>query len=156
MSGPDWVWLKAQYYQESKLNPKAVSPVGARGICQAMPGTWADIQRALGWENVSPHSAPHCILGGAFYQQQMNKLWKSPRPGLDRHFLALSSYNAGAGNIIKAQKLCGGVASYDKIIACLYRVTGITFASETLGYVTNIRKWRLRMANRFAVREWHH
>ena len=52
--------------------------------------------------------------------------------------LALASYNGGAGNIIKAQKLCGGPPLYAEIMACLHQVTG-RHAKETRGYAPAIR-----------------
>jgi len=36
-----WVWFKAQAYQESLMNPEAVSRSGAKGLTQFMPKTWA-------------------------------------------------------------------------------------------------------------------
>ena len=75
---------------------------------------------------------------------RLQKGWSSPRPQLERHRLAQSSYNAGAGNIIKAQSLCGGARDWADIAPCLPRVTG-RHAAETIGYVDAIAKWRARM-----------
>ncbi len=67
--------------------------------------------------------------------------WKSPRPPLDRHTLALGSYNAGIGNLLKAQRLCDNARLYDEIIPCLPRVTG-HHSAETIGYTRNIvERW---------------
>jgi len=104
--GP-WYWWKAQLYQESLLNPDAVSPVGARGLAQFMPGTWDQITRELGWSGISSRAAGPAIEAGAFYMSKLHRGWSSPRPAEDRHFLAAASYNAGFGNLLKAQRLCG-------------------------------------------------
>lgn len=142
---PDWRYWKAQLYQESRLDPAAVSPVGARGLCQAMPKTWSDLQRQLGWRDVSPHSAKHCIFAGAYMMRQLRKQWKSQRPALDRQFLAAASYNAGLRNILDAQSLCGGKILYSDIIPCLIRVTGLRNSTETVTYVERIKLWRNQM-----------
>lgn len=136
---------KAQLYQESHLNPDAVSPVGARGIAQFMPATWAQEMKALGWNNVTPHSAPHAILAGACYMAKLRRAWRSDRPVWDRQWLAQASYNAGMGNLIKAQRKCGGVARYDAIAKCLPQVTGRN-SKETLDYIERIARIWARMA----------
>jgi membrane-bound lytic murein transglycosylase MltF len=136
---------KAQLYQESRLNPAAVSPVGARGLAQFMPGTWAEVQRDLGWSNVSPHAERQSIYAGAYYMAKLRKAWKSKRPAWDRQWLAQASYNAGMGNLIRAQKKCGGPNRYDEIIWCLPNVTG-HHSKETIDYVERIARWWSRMA----------
>lgn len=141
-----YAW-KAQLYQESLLNPDAVSPVGARGLAQFMPGTWAEVQRDLGWVSVSPHSAKHSIIAGAYYMRKLRRLWSSPRPIIDRHWLAQASYNAGGGNILKAQKRCGGALRYHAIIACLPLVTG-RHSAETITYTKRINRWEGEMSGR--------
>jgi membrane-bound lytic murein transglycosylase F len=59
--------------------------------------------------------------------------WKSERPAMDRHKLALGSYNAGIGHLLKAQKLCNNARFYDDIIACLPMITG-RHSKETIDY----------------------
>lgn len=60
--------------------------------------------------------------------------------------IAAASYNAGAGHLIKAQKLCGGGNLYRVIIPCLPQVTG-HHSMETIGYVENIigRWWPMML-----------
>ena len=45
-----WPALKAQAACESSLREDAVSPVGAAGIAQFMPGTWQEVVAREGWE----------------------------------------------------------------------------------------------------------
>ena len=137
LPGIDWRLLKAQYYQESRLNKNAISHAGAAGIAQFMPATWAEVSRQLGLGTVSPHLTEPSIQAGAYYMQKMRLVWTSKRPDADRHSLALASYNAGAGNIIKAQKFCKNALLYAEIISCLQVVTG-HHSNETKTYVRRI------------------
>ena len=139
-----WQWWKAQLYQESLLDPAAVSPVGARGLAQFMPGTWADVSRQLGLGLVSPHIARHSINAGAYYMVKLRNSWSSPRPAIDRWDLARASYNAGLGNLLKAQQASGGKLMYADIIAALPSVTG-PHSKETISYVERIHLWHRRM-----------
>jgi len=135
--GTDWRWLKAQCWAESRLDPLAVSPAGAYGLCQFLKGTAGDVGRKLG---VSPESfwLPEVSIRAAgYYMGQLTRSWRSPRPPLDRHKLALASYNAGIGNLLKAQNHCNNARLYDDVIPCLPRVTG-RHSKETIGYVQNI------------------
>lgn len=132
-----WQLYKAQLIQESSLNPNAISPVGAQGLAQFMPGTWNDVSKELGLVG-SPNDAELAIPAGAYYMAKLRNVWRWPRPEEDRHNLALASYNAGAGNIIKAQKRCGDPSGYNEIMHCLPHITG-HYAQETLGYVPRIR-----------------
>lgn len=145
LPGVDWRLLKAQYYQESRLDPSAVSPVGAAGIAQFMPGTWRDVSRSLGYEEqVNPHIAEPAIHAGAYYMAKLRKSWSSPRPEADRYNLALASYNAGLGNLLKAQRACNGAVLYPAIEACLPSITG-HHANETKTYVRRIRRYYSEM-----------
>ena len=131
------------------LDPDAVSPVGATGLAQFMPGTWADVSRQLGLHGVPPTHARHAIDAGAYYMARLQRTWSAPRPFMDRHMLAQASYNAGAGHLIKAQRLCTQqtqkpAALYADIIKCLPQVTG-HHSRETITYVQRIARWRAMM-----------
>lgn len=143
MPGVDWKLFKAQCYQESRYNPKAISPVGAKGLCQFMPGTWKDQERATGITG-DPFDADLNIRFGARYMGSLRKLWSSPRPEEDRHNLAMASYNAGAGNILSAQRVCGGPVEYERVMICLPRITGEN-SRETITYVKRIREYHRQL-----------
>lgn len=140
MPGLDWKLLKAQCYQESLLKPDAVSPVGAQGLCQFMPGTWRQVME----RDVSAFVPELSIEAAAIYMSRLRRQWSAPRPEWDRHSLALASYNAGLGHLLTAQKRCGGVAAYNGIIRCLPYVTG-RHSEETITYVARIWKWFRQM-----------
>ena len=136
--GMTWQQLKAQCYQESRLNPKAISPVGAQGLCQFMPNTWNEMQK-YGLNN--PWSAKQSIRAAAIYMNYQYRFWSSKRPLLDKSKLATANYNAGAGNILKAQKKCVGSILYAEVIKCLPDITGKHHV-ETITYVELIHhKW---------------
>lgn len=139
LMGWDWRLLKAQYIAESRLAPEAVSWVGARGIAQFMPTTWAEVVDELGYPaDADPHNPDLAIPAGAHYLARMINGWTAPRPDMDRYCLALASYNAGFGNMLRAQKRAGGVNDYAGIMRALPAITGERNASQTAAYVKRI------------------
>jgi len=113
--------------------------MGATGVMQIMPRTGAEIARQTGVRG--PLTSPVIsVFYGAFYMRRQLNIWSSPRPQLARLELAWASYNAGAGHIIKAQKLAGGHLLWCGIAPHLHRVTG-RHAQETITYVRRIHRW---------------
>ncbi len=96
--------LAAQLYQESGFNPTAVSPVGALGLAQFMPGTWPQWGRDdAGDGNVSPLNPPDAIMAAARYDCAL-AAQVAGVPG-DQVANMLAAYNAGPGAVLAA----GGV-----------------------------------------------
>lgn len=137
MPGIDWRLWRAQVETESAFRSDAKSPVGAMGLSQIMPGTFKDISKAAGIRG-NPFDPDVNLMAGAWYMAKMRATFKAPRPEIDRHNLAAASYNAGAGNIIKAQKLAGNPAGWDPVAEKLPLVTG-RHSTETVNYVKRIR-----------------
>lgn len=140
----------AQLYQESLCNPGARSPVGASGLAQFMPATWRDVSRRL---NLPANASPNdrvAIRAGAFYMAQVMSVWTANRPDFERWRLGLASYNAGSGNIIRAQRVCNGARMWHDIQICLPQVTGRN-ADETRTYTVRIERWWRAMGGCAAV-----
>lgn len=137
----DWRYLWAQLKAESGFKENAKSPVGAAGLAQFMPGTWAQVAKTLKYASGStPYETELAIPAAAYYMRMQRDMWRGhagTRPEGDRWNLARASYNAGAGHLINAQKLCGGAVRFQEIIACLPQITGPKNSKETIDY--NIR-----------------
>lgn len=82
-----WIW--AVMRAESRGNSRAVSPAGAMGLMQIMPGTWAMLteRHRLGSD---PFDVRANILGGTAYLRAMWDRYGDVR-------LMLAAYNAGPG-----------------------------------------------------------
>lgn len=133
-----WVWAKAQLVAESRLDTNAKSPVGAMGLGQFMPDTWSQVSKELGFPvGVKAYASSYNIQAHAYYMNYLRGQFKKPRPEVDRHSLALASYNAGLGNILKAQAKGGNSLLYEPMAKALPQVTG-KHSIETTTYVKRI------------------
>ncbi len=98
----DWLMLIAQGYQESGLDQSVVSPVGAIGLMQLMPKTASgdpinipDIKK--------PENNVHA--GAKYLRYLIDHYFDEPDiDPLNRHLLALASYNAGPTRVQRLRK----------------------------------------------------
>jgi cell division septation protein DedD len=79
-------WIREVMRQESAGRVGATSPVGAMGLMQVMPGTYAELRARYGLGD-DPYHPYDSIMAGAAYIREMYDLYGSPA------FLA--AYNAG-------------------------------------------------------------
>jgi membrane-bound lytic murein transglycosylase F len=139
--GFDWRFFKAQSIAESGLESDARSPVGAAGIMQIMPRTFEEIMRKNAYIKGTRLQPRWNIAAGIFYDRMLWKTWTAPRPYRDRIDFMFGSYNAGKGNILKAQKVAEKQGLnpnlWETITTALPRVTGRR-SRETIDYVDKI------------------
>lgn len=140
----DWRWFKAQAMAESGLNPKAVSRAGARGIMQMMPATFAECKIQLSLPDADPFDPLIGIKMGIYYDRRMWRIWGN-ESGLERLRFTFAAYNAGAGNIIKAQRLASPTDQWWAVAKALPRITGIGHAKETTQYVKRIEAFHRQL-----------
>ncbi len=137
-----WLWCKAQAVAESGLNPEAISPAGAMGVMQLMPGAAREMAAKHG-EIVGNILHPHVnIRLGVAYDRQCFDVW-AKESGRERIRFMLGSYNAGIGNILKAQTRAAhagmAIDQWASIVHTLPSITG-RHATETINYVAKIER----------------
>lgn len=95
---PEKALLMAIARQESNFDPKAISPAGARGMMQLMPGTARDTARNLKISysrgRLTSDPAYNIRLGRSYLGEMLNRYNAS-------YILAIASYNAGPHNVKK-------------------------------------------------------
>jgi cell wall-associated NlpC family hydrolase len=117
--------IAAQDQVESGWNPHAVSPAGAEGIAQFLPGTFPQ------WGSGSPFNPRDAILAQGRYDcslaglaQQLISKGEATGSVTD---LALAAYNAGPGSVEAAHGIPAAAAAYvhdiDQLAATKYSVT---------------------------------
>ena len=90
--------------RESEFDPLAVSPAGARGLMQLMPGTGREVSRQLGEpysrDGLTGDPAYNVRLGTAYLARLIEGFGPAP-------ILVLVGYNAGPGRAIDWQETLG-------------------------------------------------
>ncbi len=108
-TGVDDAWLRAIAHAESGFDAAAVSPKGAQGVMQLMPGTARD------YGVVDPLSAAQSIDGGARHMRALLKRYDGDR------VLAAAAYNAGIGAVTRYH----GVPPYAETLAYVDKVMAL-------------------------------
>jgi membrane-bound lytic murein transglycosylase MltF len=97
----DPLMLIAQGFQESRLDQKARSHVGAVGVMQVMPTTGAELKVGDIFK-----LEPNIHAGSKYLDKLMSKYFVDANfSGNNRALFAFASYNAGPGNVAKMRKL---------------------------------------------------
>lgn len=100
---PDWQegveWIASQVSVESRGDPLAISPVGAKGLLQLMPNTALEVAVSDIFDPLDN------LRGGITYlKKQYDHLGEIPDTH-ERLLWSFASYNAGRGYINRALKL---------------------------------------------------
>ncbi len=101
---PEWVWLAEV---ESSFNPKAVSPVGAKGLFQFMPTTAERFGMKTSWPDQRTDPDRSARAAAQYLRILYRQLGSWP--------LAIAAYNAGEGRVGRLLKK-HGTRSYEGIV----------------------------------------
>jgi membrane-bound lytic murein transglycosylase MltF len=136
----DWVLLAAQGYQESRLDQKAVSPVGAVGIMQVMP--FVAVSKPINIPNIQ--TTENNIHAGTKVMRYLIDTFfdDAGLDSLNQHLLALAAYNAGPTRIKRLRKeaMSRGLDPniwFDNVETVVAQRVG----REPVNYVSNIYKY---------------
>lgn len=86
--------LNGIIWVESRFDPKAKSPAGARGLMQLMPATAAYLAKRLGERSARAYDPDFNIRAGALYLAEMVDKFGDEQA-------AIAAYHAGPGNVKK-------------------------------------------------------
>jgi membrane-bound lytic murein transglycosylase F len=149
-SSQDWRLLAAIGYQESKWNPDASSPAGAKGLMQLTSET------ATAAKVADPRDPRESIFGGARYFRMVAAKIPAHVPEPDRTWFALAAYNIGYGHVedarVLAQKAGRDPDSWQDVREFLplleqeywytQTVNGYARGWEPVRYVDNVKSYR--------------
>jgi membrane-bound lytic murein transglycosylase F len=152
--GYDWRYFKAQGMTESNLDSAARSYVGARGIMQLMPSTFAHIQsRRTEFESID--HVEWNIAAGILHDRYLWQRWKELGIDDERRRFMFGSYNAGEGPILRAR----GMARQRQLDAHAWSSIEEVAPDvrrwryrETLGYVRKIQRNHRQLTERERAR----
>jgi soluble lytic murein transglycosylase-like protein len=136
--GIDPLLIYSQMHQESTFNSRALSPKGARGLMQLMPGT----ARRFGVENI--YDAKQNIEGGVKYMRWLLDTFNGDV------VLALAGYNAGEGAVMKYG---WQVPPYRETQEYVRRITSRYNLVSDPKYVSSIRRVSPQLAQKLEKKE---
>jgi membrane-bound lytic murein transglycosylase MltF len=134
----DPLMLAAQGYQESRLDQKARSPMGAIGVMQVLPATGAEMR--VGDIKVKE---PNIHAGAKYLDRLASHFFKGAAfSELDRALFAFAAYNAGPGNMRKMRREAQRRGLNPNVwFNNVEIVTADRIGLETTTYVRNIYKY---------------
>jgi len=134
----NYLLMLAQGYQESKLNQKAKSKVGAIGIMQLMPST-GKVMKVGDIKKIEAN-----IHAGIKYHQYLsNRYFKDVKMNeLNRVLFTLAAYNAGPARVIKLRKEATKRGLNPNVwFDNVELIAAERIGSETVTYISNIFKY---------------
>jgi membrane-bound lytic murein transglycosylase MltF len=134
----DWLLMAAQGYQESQLNHKARSPVGAVGVMQVMPATGKELKVG----NIA-QIEPNIHAGVKYMRFMIDQYYeKEPMTKLDKALFAFASYNAGPARIWQLRQEAARRGLNPNVwFNNVELVVAEKIGRETVTYVSNIYKY---------------
>jgi membrane-bound lytic murein transglycosylase MltF len=134
----DYLLMAAQGYQESRLDPKAKSRVGAVGVMQVMPKTGAELKVGdIRRTDANVHAGIKYIryVVDTYYKDE-------PMTPLNKVLFAFASYNAGPNRIRDLRKETAQRGLDPNIwFGNVEQVVSARVGRETVDYVSNIFKY---------------
>ncbi|MGH7470127.1 MAG: transglycosylase SLT domain-containing protein [Longimicrobiales bacterium] len=145
--GFDWQYFKAQGMAESGLDPDAKSWVGARGVMQLMPGTYAAIKSRR--PELGEIQDPEWnIAAGIMHSRSLWHRWKDHQTTEERLRFMFASYNAGEGTILRAKNVARAEQLDDKSWSSIESIAPKVQRwryTETLPYVRKIESYHEKL-----------
>jgi membrane-bound lytic murein transglycosylase MltF len=134
----DYLLMLAQGYQESRLDHKARSPVGAVGIMQLMPATGKEMKTG----NIH-QVEPNIHAGVKYIRHVIDRYFKDePMDELNKTLFAFAAYNAGPGRIRGLRKAAEKAGLDPNVwLNNVELMAAKKIGSETVTYVANIFKY---------------
>lgn len=123
-TGLDVDLIYAVIWVESRFNPKAKSPAGARGLMQLMPATAAHLAKELGERRPQAYDPDFNIRAGAYYLDRLIDRFDGDET------LAIAAYNAGPGNVSKWQAAQSELPDYSKDYVAKVSAARLRFAGQ--------------------------
>ncbi len=148
----DWMLLMAQSYQESTLNPNAISNRGAVGIMQVLPSTASEWYININ----SVHDVDNNVHAGTKYMRYMldNYFCEKSISLSEKILFALASYNCGPNRIMKYRREAKEKGlDPNKWFDNVEKIAMEHSALETVKYVRNISSLYVSYQNVFSLEE---